>query len=100
MRLQGAALIDSLVLAHGGMENWNKLVEMTFRGTDEWKKPYDKVLDPWPVERAAGQNSYRVHEGLGRVAIVTDMAIPAERVDEQQDEEARARAEARMSEKI
>ncbi|MGH7724479.1 MAG: hypothetical protein ACREOU_03545 [Candidatus Eiseniibacteriota bacterium] len=72
MRLQGAALIDSLVLAHGGMENWNKVVEMTFRGTDEWKKPYDKVLNPWPVDRAAGQNSYRVHDGLGRLAIVTD----------------------------
>ncbi len=72
MREQGAALIDSLVQAHGGMENWNKVVEMTFRGTDEWKKPYDRLLDPWPVDRASGQNSYRVHEGVGRVAIVTD----------------------------
>src|SRR5207249_1680753 len=58
MRQQGAALIDSLVIAHGGM--------------DDWQGPLAKVLNPWPVDRAAGQNSFRVHEGLGRIAIVTD----------------------------
>jgi hypothetical protein len=72
MRERGAAMIDSLVAAHGGMENWGKVVEMTFRGTDDWKSPLDKLLNPWPVERAAGQNSFRVHENLGRIAIVTD----------------------------
>lgn len=72
MRNQGAALIDSLVAAHGGMEAWSKVTEMTFRGTDEWQGPLAKVLNPWPVERAAGQNSYRVHEGLGRISIATD----------------------------
>ena len=36
MRQQGAAMIDSLVAAHGGMEAWNAVREMTFRGTDEW----------------------------------------------------------------
>ena len=35
-----------------------------------------------------------------RVAIVTDMAIPAEKIDEAKVEEARARAEARLREKI
>ena len=50
MRRQGAAMIDSLVAAHGGMENWNKVVEMTFRGKDDWKAPMDRVLNPWPVE--------------------------------------------------
>jgi F-type H+-transporting ATPase subunit epsilon len=35
-----------------------------------------------------------------RVAIVTDMAIPAERIDEAKVEEARQRAEARLREKI
>ena len=35
-----------------------------------------------------------------RVAIVTDMAIPAENIDEAQAEEARARAAARLREKI
>jgi F-type H+-transporting ATPase subunit epsilon len=34
------------------------------------------------------------------VSIVTDMAIPAEHIDEAQAEEARARAAARLSEKI
>ncbi|MEP7027022.1 MAG: hypothetical protein ABI960_00365 [Candidatus Eisenbacteria bacterium] len=72
MRERGAAMIDSLVAAHGGMENWNKVVEMTFRGTDDWKGPFDRLLNPWPVERAAGQNSFRMHENLGRIAIVTD----------------------------
>jgi F-type H+-transporting ATPase subunit epsilon len=46
-----------------------------------------------------------VGEGLveitpARVAIVTDMAVPAEQVDEAKIEEARARAEARLREKI
>jgi F-type H+-transporting ATPase subunit epsilon len=46
-----------------------------------------------------------VGEGLveidgDHVAIVTDMAVPADKVDEAKAEEARARAEARLSEKI
>ena len=72
MRIQGAAMIDSLVAAHGGMENWNKVVEMSFRGTDEWTGQVAKMLNPWPVERASGQNIFRVHENRGRIAIVTD----------------------------
>jgi hypothetical protein len=72
MRNQGAAMIDSLVAAHGGMENWNKVVEMTFRGKDEWKSPLDKILSPWPVESVSGENRFRVHEGLGRIQFVTD----------------------------
>jgi hypothetical protein len=72
MRQQGAAMIDSLIQAHGGMEAWNQVVEMTFRGTDDWKAPMDRILNPWPVERAAGENRYRVHDGLGRIQIVTD----------------------------
>jgi F-type H+-transporting ATPase subunit epsilon len=53
-----------------------------------------------------GQDQFlAVGEGLveitgDRVAIVTDMAIPAEKVDELKAEEARARAEARLREKI
>ncbi len=35
-----------------------------------------------------------------RVAIVTDMAIPSDRIDEAKVEEARARAAARLQEKI
>jgi F-type H+-transporting ATPase subunit epsilon len=35
-----------------------------------------------------------------RVAIITDMAIPADRIDEAKAEEARARAAARLREKI
>jgi hypothetical protein len=72
MREQGTAMIDSLVTAHGGMEAWNAVREMTFRGTDEWTGTLARVLNPWPVERAAGENRFRVHEGLGRSAIVTD----------------------------
>ncbi len=50
-------------------------------------------------------NFLAVGEGLveitgDHVAIVTDMAIPAENVDEARVEEARARAEARLREKI
>ena len=35
-----------------------------------------------------------------KVAIVTDMAIPSERIDEAKAEEARQRAEARLREKL
>jgi F-type H+-transporting ATPase subunit epsilon len=53
-----------------------------------------------------GQDRFlAVGEGLvevtaDKVAIVTDMAIPAERIDEAKVEEARQRAEARLREKI
>ena len=53
-----------------------------------------------------GQDRYlAVGEGLvevtgSRVAIVTDMAIPSEKIDEAKVEEARARAAARLQEKI
>ena len=53
-----------------------------------------------------GQDRFlAVGEGLvevtpTRVAIVTDMAIPAEKIDEAKVEEARARAAARLQEKI
>jgi F-type H+-transporting ATPase subunit epsilon len=53
-----------------------------------------------------GQDRFlAVGEGLvevtgSSVAIVTDMAIPAERIDEAKAEEARARAAARLAEKL
>ena len=57
------------------------------------------------VERNGQESFLAVGEGLveitgTRVAIVTDMAIAAERIDEAQVEEARARAAARLQEKI
>jgi F-type H+-transporting ATPase subunit epsilon len=54
----------------------------------------------------AGQDRFlAVGEGLveitaDRVAIVTDMALPADKIDEAKVEEARARAAARLQEKI
>jgi F-type H+-transporting ATPase subunit epsilon len=57
------------------------------------------------VNRNAEETFLAVGEGLveinaRQVSIVTDMAIPADRIDEAKVEEARARAEARLSEKI
>jgi F-type H+-transporting ATPase subunit epsilon len=57
------------------------------------------------VHRAGVDRFLAVGEGLveiagDRVAIVTDMAIPAAQIDEQAIEEARARAEARLREKL
>jgi len=72
MRQQGAAMIDSLVAAHGGMAAWDSTREVSFRGTDEWTGLWAKVMNPWPVERAVGENRYRVHDGLGRVSLATD----------------------------
>jgi F-type H+-transporting ATPase subunit epsilon len=57
------------------------------------------------VNKDGADRFIAVGEGLvdispTRVAIVTDMAIPADQVDEAKIEEARARAEARLREKI
>jgi F-type H+-transporting ATPase subunit epsilon len=57
------------------------------------------------VSKDGADRSLAVGEGLvevtgNRVAIVTDMAIPSERIDEAKVEEARARATARLREKI
>ena len=57
------------------------------------------------LNRGAEESFFAVGEGLvdigpRHVAIVTDMAIPADRIDEAKAEEARARAEARLREKI
>jgi F-type H+-transporting ATPase subunit epsilon len=57
------------------------------------------------VTQAGGEKYLAVGEGLvdinhNRVAIVTDMAIPAENIDEAKAAEARERAAARLREKI
>jgi len=57
------------------------------------------------VNKAGADRFLAVGEGLVEVAgdhvsIVTDMAIPAEQIDEHTIEEARARAEARLREKL
>jgi F-type H+-transporting ATPase subunit epsilon len=57
------------------------------------------------VTKDGTDRSFAVGEGLveitgTRVSIVTDMAIPAEHIDEAKVEEARARAAARLQEKI
>jgi F-type H+-transporting ATPase subunit epsilon len=57
------------------------------------------------VRKSDGESFLAVGEGLveitgGAVSIVTDMAIPAERIDEAKVEEARQRAAARLQEKL
>ena len=58
------------------------------------------------IVRKDGRESFlAIGEGLvlvtgDRVAIVTDMAVPAERIDEAKAEEARQRAAARLRDKI
>jgi F-type H+-transporting ATPase subunit epsilon len=57
------------------------------------------------ITKDGSERYLAVGEGLveitrDRVSIVTDMAIPAERIDEAKVEEARARAAARLEEKV
>jgi F-type H+-transporting ATPase subunit epsilon len=57
------------------------------------------------IESGGTERNFAVGEGLvditaDRVAIVTDMAIAADQIDEAKVEEARARAAARLEEKI
>ncbi len=57
------------------------------------------------MQRGGHDELLAVGEGLvevtgNRVAIITDMAIPADKIDEAKVEEARKRAEARLQDKI
>jgi F-type H+-transporting ATPase subunit epsilon len=57
------------------------------------------------VQKGGHDSFLAVGEGLveitnDRVAIVTDMAVPAENIDEAKEEEARQRAAARLREKL
>jgi F-type H+-transporting ATPase subunit epsilon len=57
------------------------------------------------VQKGGHDSFLAVGEGLveitnNRVAIVTDMAVPAENIDEAKEEEARQRAAARLREKL
>jgi F-type H+-transporting ATPase subunit epsilon len=57
------------------------------------------------VSKDGGEQFLAVGEGVvevsaERVSIVTDMAVPAERIDEARAEEARARAAARLRDKL
>jgi len=57
------------------------------------------------VQQAGGERLIAVGEGMvevtaRRVSIITDMAIDADRIDEAKVEEARARAAARLQDKI
>jgi F-type H+-transporting ATPase subunit epsilon len=65
-----------------------------------------QVISGEIIARKAGQDHFlAVGEGFveitgDRVAVLTDMAIKADDIDEQKAEEARKRAEARLSEKL
>ena len=57
------------------------------------------------VMKDSHESYLAVGEGLAeitshRIAIVTDMAVPSDRIDESKVEEARRRAEARLQDKI
>jgi len=79
--------------------------------TDFWKdanlrKAWDDIVPGEIIVQQQGRERFlAVGEGIveitaRQVSIVTDMAIPAEKIDEGRVEEARARAAARLSEKI
>jgi F-type H+-transporting ATPase subunit epsilon len=62
--------------------------------------PGEIILNVNGQERSLAVGEGLVEVTADRVAIVTDMAIPAEHIDEAKVEDARARAEARLREKI
>ena len=62
--------------------------------------PGEIIITKDGVDRSLAVGEGLVDVTADRVAIVTDMAIPADRIDEAQVEEARARAAARLREKI
>ena len=62
--------------------------------------PGEIIVTKDGVDRSLAVGEGLVDVSADRVSIVTDMAIPADRIDEAQVEEARARAAARLREKI
>jgi F-type H+-transporting ATPase subunit epsilon len=62
--------------------------------------PGEVLLHQDGQDRALAIGEGLVEISADRVAIITDMAIPADRIDEAMVEEARARAEARLREQI
>jgi F-type H+-transporting ATPase subunit epsilon len=62
--------------------------------------PGEVLLHQDGQDRALAIGEGLVEISADRVAIITDMAIPADRIDEAKVEEARARAEARLREQI
>jgi len=62
--------------------------------------PGEIIVTKNGVDRSLAVGEGLVDVSADRVSIVTDMAIPADRIDEAQVEEARARAAARLREKI
>jgi F-type H+-transporting ATPase subunit epsilon len=63
-------------------------------------EPGELIVTQKGQERLLAVGEGLVEITASRVSIVTDMAIPAERIDEAKVEEARARAAARLQEKI
>lgn len=62
--------------------------------------PGEVMLHQNGVDRSLAIGEGLVEISADRVALITDMAIPAEHIDEAKIEEARARAEARLREQI
>lgn len=62
--------------------------------------PGEVLLHQNGVDRSLAIGEGLVEISADRVALITDMAIPAELIDEAKIEEARARAEARLREQI
>ena len=62
--------------------------------------PGEIIVTSGGVDRLLAVGEGLVDVSAERVSILTDMAIPAEKIDEAQVEEARARAAARLREKI
>ena len=62
--------------------------------------PGEIIVTTGGVDRLLAVGEGLVDVSAERVSILTDMAIPAEKIDEAQVEEARARAAARLREKI
>jgi F-type H+-transporting ATPase subunit epsilon len=65
-----------------------------------WIVPGEVIVTSHGQERSLAVGEGLVEITGSRVSIVTDMAIPADRIDEAKVEEARARAAARLLEKV
>ncbi len=71
MRTQGLALVERACAAHGGLERWKSVNDVTFQFDDTWSGPAARVVRPWPVSEAKGMFVMLPHQGLGRLQIAT-----------------------------
>jgi hypothetical protein len=70
VRREGRTIVERACQAHGGVANWQKINDASFRFDDRWLGAASRVVRPWPVSEAQGEFKMLLHANYGRVQIL------------------------------